>query len=259
VNVPHLIAGAGAGIALCALAWAGLRSSAAADDLVAAAAATQELAQLGAPDQALVTRYENAAKEQADAVAQAAILTPPLPESYRAVDLASATKKVRDDLEALRLRSDRLGIPLPRPLPFEGGLDSDTAVRGVQLAFLSAIRLAVDRCLDAGVARIGKLDTVRAWSDPSGSYACFAIDLEVEAPAAAIQALIGDLQQRPESGLALNRAHIEPGRADAAQKLALGLVLLTTNLPDWKLMPEALPRAPSTAPAKTMGKGLGTR
>ena len=247
-----LIAVAGSTITVLALGGAWWQSSAADEALAAAAQAHTELGRLGGPEPALVTQAEEDAKRQADTLAEAAVLAHPLPEAYRATDLASAAKRVRDDLEALRLRADRLSISLPKALPYEGGLDSDPDVRAVQLAFLALIRQSVDHLLDAGVAQVSRLETSRAWSDPSGTFACFALDIAVDGSPASIQSLLMDLQ-RPTAGLGLAKVALESDKTGAIQRLQATITLLTTNQPEWKLQPEALPKA---GPAKTT-KGLG--
>ena len=246
---------AGCTVTALALGWSLWRSSEADAAIAAAAAARSELSRLGAPDSAQVSRAEDLAKQQQAALAEAAVLAPALPEAYRATDLASAAKRVRDDLEALRLRADRLGISLPKPLPFEGGLDSDGDVRAVQLVFLSEIRTVVDRSLDAGVSTIGQIDTSRAWSDPSGSFACFAINLVTDGSPSAIQALVSGFQQSTAQGLGLAKLAIDPSKDGSSQHLTATVTLLTPNQPEWKLQPEI----PAKAPAGKSAKGLGAR
>jgi len=252
----YRVAIAGATVTVIALGWAWWRSEAAASALAAAEAGRTELRNLGAPDPQSVAAAEATAKDQGAALTEAAVVAPPVPDDYLVKDLASAAKRVRDDVEVLRLRAERLGITLPKPLPLEEGLNTDGSIRGVQLGFMHLIRAGVDRSMDAGVKRISKVEMGPAWTDPSGSYACFALDLDLDATPGAVKNLLSDLAN-PTSGMAVARLQLDAPKPDGLQHLTLRVIRLTLNLAEWKLQPETPP--PSAKPGLKPTRGLGAR
>lgn len=253
----YRVAIAGTAVTAIALGWAWWRSESMGAALAAAEAGRTELRTLGAPDTQSVAAAEAAAKDQGTALTEAGIIAPEIPEAYLVKDIPSAAKRVRDDVEVLRLRAERLGISLPKPLPLETGVNTDAGVRGVELGFMHLIRVCLDRALDAGVKRVTKADMGRAWTDPSGTYACFALELELDAAPGAVKNLLTDLAD-PASGLAVARLNLDGPKTEGLQHLSATVVRLTVNQAEWKLQPE-LPPPSAAKPGAKPARGLGAR
>jgi hypothetical protein len=221
-----------------------------------------ELAQTWLPDRPdEAVRYANDLKDRARkqdaALAQAeSAVAPAIPPEYQASDLATSAARVRADLVALRQRAERSRIALPGGLPYESGLDADETARAMQLIGLHALRRTLELCMDAGVTRITAINPGKPATDPTGTYAVFPLDLDLEANPEASGALFAGLLGTHRRGLGLRAAAIEAGKdaKNPVHRLKLTVTLLVHADPEWNLKPEAA--AKGTAPART---GLGQK
>lgn len=185
-------------------------------------------------------------------------LVPELRPEYQAGDLLAAQARLRADLLAVRARAERARIGLPALLPFENGLDPDPQPRALQLASLCALRLALDLCLEGGVTQVAACATGRPFADPSGAYASFPVEAEVEGPAEALQGLLHAFRDAHRLGLGLRRAELVPAQRGApaavgAQRLRFEATLLVRARAEWHLAPES-PAAPRGDGLRKAGK-----
>ena len=246
------IAGA---VAVIGIAWVVIRGATLADELARAKqlAADQAKAQpSGARLDQQIAAVLRAKDDQDKALKQAdSVLAPPLKAEYQVADLTSAANRVATDLKALRQRADRTRVALPATLPLEAGLDSDEAVRQLQLAQLDLYRVSLDTIMDAGITRISALTPGRAWADPSGTYGILTAEFDVEGQYEALQATLQGFLGAHAQGVGLRAVTITPGaRADSPMRAHLTTSLITPNQPAWKLVPEKGVVAPPKAAVK---------
>jgi hypothetical protein len=194
-------------------------------------------------------------KGQAEETASAeAALAPALPAAYLVETLGEAAAQVTADHAALRQRSARTRIQLPSVLPFEGGLDADQKGRSRQLASLALIRLSVQACMDAGVTRIASITPGQATLSPSGEFAVFSCDLDVEADWGANARLIASLAQADGRGLGMRQLELV-NQPDRTQRLRLSTTLTTLNREDWGIATGPAGTAPAAGQSPASGEG----
>lgn len=225
-----------------------------------------ELAQTWLPDRPEESvRYANDLKDRARkqevALVQAeSAVAPAIPPEYQAGDLATAAARVRADLVAVRQRAERSRIGLPGGLPYEAGLDADETARALQLVGLHALRRTLELCMDAGVARITAINSGKPVADPTGTYAIFPLELDLEASPDASGALFAGLLGAHRRGLGLRAASIEAGKdaKNPIHRLKLTVTLLTHADPAWNLKPENAPSSVKGAAGVRTGLGQKT-
>ncbi len=191
------------------------------------------------------------AKAQGDELATAeSSLAPQLANAYLVESLSEAAAQVTSDYSALRQLSARTKVAIPAGLPYEGGLDADAKARARQLANLSLIRQAVQTCIHAGVARVGNVTPGQPFASPSGEYAVFTVDLDVESDWAATARLVAAYAQADGRGLGLRSLELAGG-TDKPLRTRLTAAFTTRNRESWGLA--ALPAAAAAQSAGTAG------
>lgn len=248
--------GAAGAVAVIGLAWVVIRGGSLSDDRARITQLSSDYAKAqpaGAKLESQIAAMQKAAQEQGRALDEAArTLAPELKAEYRASDLTSAANRVATDLKALRQRAERTRVALPASLPLEGGLDPDENVRQQQLAQLSLVRSALDTVMDAGVARIAGISPGKPWADPSGAYAVFPADIDIEAPFEAVQAVLQGFLAAHKQGLGLRGVTLTPNltKPDGPVRAKLTVSLVTVAKPEWKLAPDKTAPKGGTPAAK---------
>ena len=247
--------GGGAGaFAILGLIWVLVRGGTLADERERVTQLQSDYAKAqpaGAKLETQIAALQKSAQEQGRALDEAAkTLVPDLKPEYRAADLISAANRVATDLKALRQRADRTRVSLPSSLPFEDGLDPDEINRQQQLAQLELYRATLDLLMDAGIVKISAVTSGKSWTDPSGTYAVFTVDVDCEAPFPGMQAVLEGFLAAHRQGLGLRNLTLVPtsNRSDAQVRARLTASLMVPAKAEWKLSPDR--SLPAVKPVK---------